>query len=846
MVFQGTRFSDARLMKLRHVLPLLLCSAALPRLHATDAAVTDEQNNFFERKIRPVLIEKCYECHSAKSKKVKGGLLLDTKEATLHGGDNGPAVVPGKLDESLLIEAIRYANKDMEMPPKGKLPDSVIADFETWVKMGAPDPRGSTVADANTAASEYKKKEINIAEGRKFWAFQPPRKTEPPTVKDAAWPKSDIDRYVLSKIEEKGMQPVADAQKLDLLRRVTFDLTGLPPNLGDIQAFMKDTSPEAFARVVDNLLASERFGEYWGRHWLDVARYAESSGKDVNLPYPFAWRYRDWVIGAMNDDMPYDEFVRQQIAGDLLPYKDVADQSKKIVATGFLAIGAKPHNERNRRQFALEVADEQIDTLSQAFLATTIACARCHDHKFDPIPQRDYYAMAGIFFSSETLFGTSDAVQNNNASDLIDLGKESGLAPGYAGISVTERQSMQDRYQQLVSARDSKMSEAMAARRSGKEPDQFQLLVVRQKMGDAKGQLTRFDDKGNPRVLAMGVYDRDRMINSPVFNRGEVTQPGDEVIPRGFVQVLFRDTPPPITKGSGRLDLANWLASEENPQTARVMVNRMWRWLFGRGIVATVDNFGAMGEKPTHPELLDHLAIRFMENDWSLKKMVREIVLSRTYQLATQSAPQNFAADPDNTLFWRMNTRGLDAESLRDAMLAVSGEIDLYPPEGSPVCRTADQGREGLVRVLMITQQPTKYRSVYLPIVRDVLPEALSLFDFANPGLVTGDRETTNVPSQSLYLLNNTQVISMSDAFARRVYSSADDNPTRVTNAYWLAFGRPPTTQETQAARTFFSEYAQDAAKAKTAKGGGKEIANLVWSAFCQALMASAEFRYLN
>ena len=267
-------------------------------------------------------------------------------------------------------------------------------------------------------------------------------------MKNTAWPKSDIDRYVLAKLEDKGLQPVADAAKLDLLRRVTFDLTGLPPNTGDIQAFLKDTSPEAFAHVVDNLLASERFGEYWGRHWLDVARYAESSGKDINLPYPFAWRYRDWVIGALNEDMPYNEFVRQQIAGDLLPYKDAVDQSKKIVATGFLAIGTKPHNERNRRQFALEVADEQIDTLSQAFLATTVACARCHDHKFDPIPQRDYYAMAGIFFSSETLFGTSDAVQNNNASDLIDLGKESGMPPGYEGISVAKREELQRSYEQ--------------------------------------------------------------------------------------------------------------------------------------------------------------------------------------------------------------------------------------------------------------------------------------------------------------------------------------------------------------------------------------------------------------
>ncbi len=353
----------------KSALTLMLAALGAPAALRAADAIPDEQLNFFERKIRPVLVEKCYECHSAQSKKVKGGLKLDTRENTLSGGEHGPAVVPGKVDESLILTAIHWTDKDMEMPPKTKLPASVIADFEQWVKMGAPDPRGGTaVADAGAAAAQWKKKEINLDEGRKFWAFQQPKKTEPPQVRNAAWPRSDIDRFTLARMEEKNLQPVPDASKLDLLRRVSFDLTGLPPTPDAIQAFAKDTSPEAFARVVDNLLASDRFGEYWGRHWLDVARYGESSGKDVNLPYPFAWRYRDWVIDAVNRDMPYDEFVRQQIAGDLLPYKDAIDQSRKIVATGFLAIGTKSHNERNPRQFALEVADEQIDTFTQAFL----------------------------------------------------------------------------------------------------------------------------------------------------------------------------------------------------------------------------------------------------------------------------------------------------------------------------------------------------------------------------------------------------------------------------------------------------------------------------------------------
>lgn len=829
---------------MKPLFPLLACSLTLTiPAFAAEPALTDEQTNFFERKIRPVLVEKCYECHSNQAKKVKGGLLLDSKASALAGGDNGPAVVPGKLDESLLIEAIRYQNKDTEMPPKGKLPDHVIADFEAWVKMGAPDPRESTVADATKASSEWKKKEINLEEGRKFWAFQTPVKSELPPVKNTAWPRFDIDRYVLAKIEEKGLQPVADAHKLDLLRRVSFDLTGLPPSPDAIQAYIKDTSPDAFAHVVDNLLASERFGEYWGRHWLDVARYAESSGKDVNLPYPFAWRYRDWVIEAMNTDMPYNEFIRQQIAGDLLPYKDVVDQSKKIVATGFLAIGSKPHNERNPRQFALEVADEQIDTLSQAFLGITVACARCHDHKFDPIPQKDYYALAGILLSSETLYGTSNAVQNNHPADLIDLGKESGLPAGFEGISASKRADIARQLANLEEAKTDRTREAMEARRSGKEADVFKLLALRQQTGDLKGEINRYDEQGNPKILAMGVYDRRYPVNSPVYGRGEATQPG-ETVPRGFVQVMFKQEAPKVTKGSGRLELATWIASEENPQTARVMVNRMWRWLFGRGIVGTVDNFGAMGERPTHPELLNYLAVRFMENGWDIKKMVREIVMSRTYQLATQHAPQNFAVDPDNTLFWRMSTRSVDAESLRDAMLALSGKLDLYPQEGSPVCRVGE-GREGLFNLLKVTQQPNYNRSIYLPIVRDQVPEVLALFDFANPSLVSGDRDNTNVPSQSLYLLNNAQVQALSDGFARRVYDSAKDNPGRITNAYWIAFGRPPTPQESQATRTFFSEYAQDAAKAKNTKNGA-DVSMYAWSAFCQALMASAEFRYIN
>ena len=813
---------------------------------AADAEkLTDEQTNFFEKKIRPVLVDKCYECHSSTAKKVKGGLLLDNKEATLRGGDNGPSVVPGKLDESLIIRAIKWADKDMEMPPKKKLSADVIADFEQWIKMGAPDPRGGSVEGASAAAAAWKKKEIDIAKGREHWAFQLPAKRPAPTVKNEAWPKTDIDRFVLAKLEEKNIQPVGDAQKRDLIRRATFDLTGLPPSPDVIEAFLKDNSPQAFQRVVDNLLASPAFGENWGRHWLDVARFGESAGKDVNLPYPFAWRYRDWVIEAMNLDMPYNEFVKEQIAGDLLPFRDVQDQSKKIVATGFLAIGTKPHNERNPRQFALEVADEQIDAMSQAFLGLTVACARCHDHKFDPIPQKDYYSLAGIFLSSETLYGTTRQVQNNHPSDLIDLGKESGLPAGFEGISVAERAKLAQEKEKMSEQIAGTFREAMTARQGGgndKNAAGLRILFERTKLGEIEGSLNRYDAQGNPRILAMGVYDRKYPTNSPIYTRGDSTQPGESV-PRGFVQVVFSKAPEPVTRGSGRYELAQWLTSEQNPLTARVMVNRVWRWLFGRGIVSSMDNFGTTGEKPANPELLDHLATSFMANGWSVKKLVREIMLSHTYQLAAQNNQATFVADPENTLNWRMKNKPLSAESIRDAMLSVSGKLDAYPPAGSMVCR-AGEGREGLIKLFNMVSQPSYIRSTYLPVVRDQLPEVLSLFDFADPSMVTGDRENTNVPSQGLYVLNNANVLGLSDAFARRVYDSAKDGPTRMTNAYLLAFGRPPTQKELLASRSFFSNYQQDADKARGKKG--PDVSMYAWSAFCQALMASAEFRYLN
>jgi hypothetical protein len=852
-----------------------------------------EQLDFFEKKIRPVLSEHCYKCHSEKSEKVKGGLLLDTREGIRRGGDNGPAVVPGELKDSLLIEAIHYTNKDFAMPPEksgGKLPDAVIKDFEKWITMGAPDPRDG-------AAKVVKKFDAEAA--RKWWSFQPIQKPATPALKDTAWPRSDIDRHVLAGLEAKGIKPVGDADKLTLLRRVYFDLIGLPPSPKDIDAFMKDQSPDAFAKVVDRLLASPQFGERWGRHWLDVARYAESSGKDVNIAFPHAWRYRDYVIESFNEDKPYDRFLREQIAGDLLQAKDSAESAENLVATGFLAIGTKSLNEQNPRQFALDLADEQIDTVSQAVMGLTVACARCHDHKFDPITQREYYAMAGIFLSTDTRYGTPAGIQNRHPSSLIDLPTGAGVKTISKTMAPEMRVRLQQRLDELKKDQEEFLKERFQMRLGGGQgagtrpelsaQDQQRRLRTITQIGQLEAQLGAFDTRGEPKALAMGVQDRsaeqprgggigDRfrdamrgrfggraafnsIIDSPLFARGDVDKPGERV-PRGVLTLFTNDTEPTIDrKTSGRRELADWLTSPQNPLTARVFANRMWHWLFGRGVVESVDNFGTTGQQPSNPALLDHLATRLVENGWSMKKTIREIVLSRSYQLASTFDDRSFAADPENKLVWRQDKRRLDAECVRDAMLSAAGSLDLNAPVGSAIAIAGD-GPIGQRRFVGVSEETlvepkTNVRSVYLAVARDFLPDALAVFDFAEPSLVTGARETTNVPSQALYLLNSPFATTQAQKFADRLLAAYPGGPNggvtanldqRVASAYWTAFGRAPTSGERQAATMFFSRFPSNWSKGDKSTAGVRdaEDTRAAWTSFCRALFACAEFRYLN
>ncbi len=836
---------------MKHFIPWLFFFSAAS-LGAADsvendhAGLTPDHLNFFEKNIRPVLIEHCYKCHSEEANKIKGGLTLDTRQATLLGGESGhPGVTPGNIAESTVYEAMTWKNEDMQMPPKQKLPDDVIANFKKWIEMGAPDPRTATVANASGG-----RRVIDMDEGRKHWSFQKPVKQTPPQVKTEGWAKTQIDQFILAGMEANGVRPVRDADRPTLIRRIAFDLTGLPPTPDEVKAFAADPSPDAVKRVIDMYLDSERYGERWARHWLDVARYAESSGKEVNVLYPHAWRYRDYVVESFKKDKPYDQFLKEQIAGDLMKFENKRDQADKIVATGFLAVGSKGHNQRDRRQFAVDLVDEQIDAMSQSMLGLTLACARCHDHKFDPVTQRDYYALAGIFLSSETLYGTYGQLQNANPGTLIELDRTADQVSALAKLSDTEVALLKKRYAEASDAadriREEVRSQTMANRNSQSAANFLRVRSSEDRADAMKADLDLFYDDGTPRTLAMGVLDRDRPINSPLLVRGDLKQPG-EVVPRGLVEVLCAKNEPlniSPESGSGRLDLAYWIASKDNPLTARVMANRVWLKLMGSGLVTTPDNFGTMGQKPTHPELLDHLAVSFMDNGWSIKNLIREIMLSRSYQMGSTHDAANYAVDPDNKYHWRMSQRRLDAEAIRDAMLAVAGVINYYPVDGSPVARVGE-GRTGLIELLReVNSKPQNQRSIYLPIIRDQIPEFLSVFDFPDASLVNGDRETTNVPSQSLFLMNNGQVQAMADAFAQRIAKFGGGPQERLSYAYQLAFGREPSATEKQAIANFWTRFPQEAAKDKSISKD--QIQGLALSAFCQGLFASAEFRHLN
>lgn len=977
---------------------LLICGAfAWPGLGKEP--IPAQERLFFEEQVRPLLVKHCYECHSAESKEIGGKLLLDNRAGVLRGGESGPAVVPGKPEASLLLDAMHY--ETFEMPPDKPLPEADVHVIAEWIRRGAWDPR----SDAKPAEA---KAEV-AADADQLWSFHPRQVVPPPAVQATEWPHGPIDQFVLHRIEQQGARPTADADLRTLAKRLYYGLIGLPPTVEQVDAFVAAGSKDRFAataELVDQLLAKPQFGEHWGRHWLDVARYGESNGNDGlsrNATFPHAWRYRDYVIDAVNRDVPFDRFLTEQLAGDLLPADTAAERNRLLVATGFLAIGAKPAAAMNT-DFAMDIVDDQINAVSTAFMGLSVACARCHDHKHDPIPTRDYYALAGIFQSSETLYGAagnekltapptdlhvlssqlpneSTAAQQRAELTLPDayavainklqpalhvaldqlpenwepVGKPSfsaekflelkesylkGTSPNAAAdysVSFWFKNDMPNNDRPITAYLFTRGQPDVKeipgdhlgiggkhdAKRTGRlfvfngnqkkttvggntvippgtwnhvvftrtgnrvrvylngaerpeidadlEPsygDEARFTLGGRSEGFAPltGAIAHFswyarpldaaeaqrlhDASGQPRGaqqlgLAMGVREKKQPSDCKIHINGTGAKLG-AVVPRSALtayQTLINEDQAAAAlpelkvaqSASGRLELAAWLTDPRHPQTARVTVNRVWLKLMGEGLVATPDDFGVYGAQPTHPELLDWLAEDFIRQGWSVKQLIRTIVLSRTYQLSSDYDQQIAQYDPANALYTRFRQQRLSAEQLRDSILKVSGALDLTPGAGSPI-----QEIDALINKppheAATLHQPSDHRSVYLCYMRNAPPPELAPFDLPDGLKTISKRNQTVLPAQSLFLLNSPFVIEQAERFAQQLHSDENGKTEeKIARAFRQALLRDPTAQETAAALQFLS-----------ADQSADPQASTRWSPFCQALFAANEFRYVD
>ncbi len=984
---------------------VLLALIALPALlRAEDPKPTPAQLEFFEKKIRPVLAGKCYECHSREAK-VKGGLQVDTRTALLSGGDSGPAIVLGQPEKSLLIKAISGKDKDLSMPTKGeKLTAAQVADFEAWIKMGAPDPRIATGKLVSKVLYEPEKVKTH-------WAYQPVSKPAVPAVKDK-WVQTPIDAFVLAKLQENGMKPSSAVDKRTLIRRASYDLTGLPPTAEEVDEFLRDTSANAFAKVIDRLLSSPHYGERWGRHWLDVARYADTKGDRNNRGdprYPYAWTYRDYVINAFNKDLPFDRFILEQVAADRLPK---SEDKSALAALGFLTVGKRFMGNAN------DVIDDRIDVVTQGFLGLTAACARCHDHKFDPIPIKDYYSLHGIFASSfepenlpvladnkdtpeykdylaqiaavegelkrfvetesakalapqrakigEYLLTTLEFRQQMKGNDVVRQGKaakaakrpvapgafvalakEKGLDPTLLanwGAKLREIAGTQHpiltpffMFGQLpaedFAAKAKELAASIAANKdaarpvnpilakafAGAEPksmkdvaaiysavfkevdEAWQAAIKESEDKQPKGKMAKMakaakaaktkkgmsnepiikvaalpaglpdkdqealrqlihgensamqvNERELPRLLglagnqfqnrvqairnkmvtvdathpaapvrAMAMDDLGAPRDSAVLFRGEPSNRGP-VVPRQFLEVLSSEKREPFKDGSGRLDLAKAIASRDNPLTARVIVNRVWQWHFGEGLVTSASDFGLRAEKPAHAALIDHLATWFVDNGWSLKKLHRQIMLSSVYQQGSANNDAYAKQDPSNHLLWKQNLQRLDFEALRDTLLVVGGKLD-HTLGGRPV---------------NVVSADTTRRTLYGLIDRRELPELFRTFDFANPDMTSSQRYNTTVPQQALFMMNSPLAISQAKNLAHRSELDKLSEPAeKVRQLYRLAFQRPPTVDEIKLALEYVAKQSE--------RTGGKTTMD-AWEKFAQALLQTNELIYVN
>lgn len=917
-------------------LPAMLVFLAMGAL-----ARADDNLQFFETHIRPVLVEHCYECHSAELKKSQGELTLDSRDGIRAGGSTGPAVVPGDLEKSLILDALRYGS--VEMPPSGKLDDAIIEKFEQWIRSGAADPR-----DAKQPAGLPK---VNWDEARDYWSFRSPQPFSAPELdhqpETRERTRSTIDAFVFSKLKQAELAPNAEVNKAVWLRRVTFDLTGLPPTPEELESFSKDAGPDAYERVVDRLLASPKHGERYGRHWLDLARYADSNGADENHGYPVAWRYRDYVVDALNSDIPYDRFVVEQLAGDLLPAETDAERGRLLTATGMLVIGPKMLAEQDKPKLVADLVDEQLDTVGKVFLGLTLGCARCHDHKFDPIKAEDYYAMAGIFHSTKSMEHLNFVSQWNERElpsaqrsaeiaehlkrleqtraevkqfeiELVTAAFEKQLAAlatkmswrsaahkpsaeEVAVLGLSEAQTKQlDTYLERSDWRDAQAIETLGAelRALVKQPEgtltaqQIHMVIVdalraawkevQSGTRDDKGKLTDerlgkldrqifgkdgpFEPLGKPEDIATAeqknrltqlrelfaqldknkpTYDRAMAADEgpvklvSIHVRGNHLQLSGEPLPRRVPQILQTTTPEvafPADR-SGRLEFANWLTTPSHPLTTRVMVNRLWQYHFGEGLVRSASNFGLRGDLPTHPELLDHLANEFVRYEWSQKAMHRKLVLSSVYRLTSDATEDGNLADPDNRLLWRRNRQRLEIEPLRDSLLAVADELDSNIGGQAQAIYGAkfEDSNEGK------TIHDAARRTIYLPINRAALEEFFATFDYVDSAVSLEKRPVTTVPHQALFLMNHRFALHAGFRLAKRLEQFSSDDNEQLKFAYAICFCREPSEKELLAGREFLQRLRSEVVPPDSA---GKSLEP--WIKLCRSLLVTNEFMYVD
>ncbi|MEE3369874.1 MAG: PSD1 and planctomycete cytochrome C domain-containing protein [Planctomycetota bacterium] len=801
---------------------IVLSIASIPVDAQTPDVNRDASLRFFENRIRPQLAENCYECHG--SERQESGLRLDTYAGILEGGDTGQAVVPGEPDESLLLVALSYENEELEMPPDGRLSDRVIMDMRQWIEMGAPHPdQGRPAAEASPPEQQEERQ----------WSFLPPQAGPLPAVHQADWPQSPLDHHVLSQLERREVAPAPAADRRTLIRRVTFDLIGLPPAPSEVQAFVTATAPDAYARHVDRLLASPRYGERWGRYWLDVARYADSNGLDENLAYGNAWRYRDYVIGAWNADKPFDRFVTEQLAGDLLPPGTESERREHLVATGFLALGPKVLAEVDAKKMEMDIIDEQVDTLGRALLGLTVGCARCHDHKFDPLTNADYYGLAGIFKSTRTM------------ENFIKLARWHENS-----IATAAQQQRQSLHHEAVESTKAAIKELMASAQEatqqqggGASPENSSppsAVATKGSLKQLQEKLAELEKHAPKMPTAMGAQE-GVVTDLKIHIRGSHLRLG-ATVPRRFPTFLAGADQEALGPAqSGRLRLAGWLTDPSHPLTGRVIVNRLWRWHFGRGLVGTPDNFGRLGELPTHPQLLDWLAVRFVEDGWSIKSLHRMILSSATYQLSSQVAAQAARVDPENRLLGRATVRRLEAEAIRDALLFVSSQLDLGM--GGSLLHVDNRqflfdhtSKDG-------TTYDSRRRSIYLPVIRNHLFDVFQLFDYADASVTNGNRTTSTVAPQALFMLNGDLVRTAMKALASRaVREGGAASRDQIRFLYMATLARQPRPEEIQQAQSFVEKF-RVAAAASGANAPGLEIG---WEALCQVLLASNEFIHIR